>query len=110
MKIAVLGSGNGGLAVAFDCVQHGHRVNLFDFETFPDQIRGVKDTGGIYAEGELEGFAPIHYAGHDIVKALDEVEMIIAVGPAYSTMPFAKACQKHLRKGQMILICPLVTT
>jgi len=106
VKIAVLGSGNGGCAVAFDCAQHGHRVNLFDFETFPDHIHGINDAGGIYAEGELKGFAPIHYAGHDIEEALSEAEMIIAVGPAFSTLPFAKACQPHLRKGQMILICP----
>jgi len=106
MKIAVLGSGNGGCAVAFDCAQHGHRVNLFDFETYPDNIGKVSDTGGIYAEGELEGFAPIHYAGHDMEEALSEAEMIIAVGPAYSTLPFAKACRPHLRKGQMVLICP----
>jgi opine dehydrogenase len=106
MKIAVLGSGNGGCAVAFDCAQHGHRVSLFDFEPFPDHIREVNDAGGIYAEGDLEGFAPIHYAGHDIEEALIDAEMIIAVGPAYSTLPFAKACQPHLGKGQMIVICP----
>jgi opine dehydrogenase len=106
VNIAVLGSGNGGCAVAFDCAQHGHRVSLFDFETFPDHIRGVNDAGGIYAEGELEGFAPIHYAGHDIVEALSEAEVIIAVGPAYSTRHFARACRPHLRKGQMVLLCP----
>jgi opine dehydrogenase len=106
MNIAVLGSGNGGCAVAFDCLQHGHRVNLFDFEAFPDQINAVEKAGGIYAEGELHGFAPIHYAGHEIAEALSEVEMIIAVGPAYSTKPFAEACRPYLRKGQVVLICP----
>jgi opine dehydrogenase len=106
MKIAVLGSGNGGCAVAFDCVQHGHRVKLFDFETYPDRIREINNNGGIHAEGELEGFAAIEYAGHNIEEALREAEMIIAVGPAYSTMPFAKVCQPYLQKGQMVLICP----
>ena len=106
MNIAVLGSGNGGCAVAFDCAQHGHRVNMFDLEIFPDNIHGVNDAGGIYAEGELKGFAPIHYAGYDIEEALSGVEMIIVVGPAYSTLPFARACQPHLRKGQMVLVSP----
>jgi opine dehydrogenase len=106
VRIAVLGSGNGGCALAFDCAQHGHRVSLFDFETFPVHILGVNDAGGIHAEGELEGFAPIYYAGHDIEAALSETEMIIAVGPAYSTLPFAKVCRPHLRKGQIVLICP----
>jgi glycerol-3-phosphate dehydrogenase len=90
MKLAVLGSGNGGCAVAFDFAQHGHSVNLFDFESFPDRIQSVQEAGGIYAEGQLEGFAPIAYAGHDIQAALNDVEAIIAVGPAYSTGPFAE--------------------
>jgi opine dehydrogenase len=106
VKIAVLGSGNGGCAVAFDCAQHGHRVNLFDFESFPDRIQSIREAGGIYAEGKLDGFAPIDYAGHDIGAVLSGVKTIIAVGPAYSTRPFAEACKPYLRKGQMVLICP----
>jgi opine dehydrogenase len=106
MKIAVLGSGNGGCAVAFDCAQHGHQVKLFDFETYPEQIKAIKDAGGIFAEGDLNGFVPIQYAGHDIKETLNAAEMIIAVGPAYSTQPFAETCKPFLKKGQMILICP----
>ncbi len=106
MKIAVLGAGNGGCAVAFDCAQHGLRVNLFDFESFPERIQSIREAGGIYSEGQLEGFAPVDYAGHDIEAALSGVQTIIAVGPAYSTRPFAEACQPHLRQGQLVLICP----
>ena len=40
MNIAVLGSGNGGCGVAFDCAQHGHAVTLFDFVDFPDNVAG----------------------------------------------------------------------
>jgi len=106
MEIAVLGSGNGGCAVAFDFAQHGHSVRLFDFDAFPDRIQSIREAGGIYAEGQLEGFAPIEYAGHDIGAALSDAEMIIPVGPAYSTRPFAEACKPHLRQGQMVVICP----
>ena len=106
MKIAVLGSGNGGCAVAFDCAQHGHEVRLFDFDAFPEQIQAVQMAGGIYAEGQLDGFAPIHYAGHDLEAALKGVNMIIPVGPAYSTRPFAEACKPYLQPGQMVLVCP----
>lgn len=106
MKIAVLGSGNGGCAVAFDFAQHGHSVNLFDFASFPDRIQSIQEAGGIHAEGQLEGFAPLAYTGHDIQSALRDVETIIAVGPAYSTKPFAEACKPYLRSGQIVLICP----
>jgi opine dehydrogenase len=106
MRIAVLGSGNGGCAVAFDCAVHGHAVRLFDIDTFPDNIKGVQQQGGILAEGELEGFASIEYAGHDLEEALSEVDLIFAVGPAYSTRPFAEACRPFLRKGQIVIVCP----
>jgi opine dehydrogenase len=106
MKIAVLGSGNGGCAVAFDCAAHGHQVSLFDFEQFPESIKAVKNNGGIHCEGELEGFQPVAYAGHDIEKTLDGADIIYAVGPAYSTKPFAETCRPHLKKGQTVIVCP----
>ncbi len=48
MNIAVLGSGNGGCAVAFDYAAHGHQVRLFDFEQFPETIKVVQNNGGIH--------------------------------------------------------------
>jgi opine dehydrogenase len=46
MNIAVLGSGNGGCAVAFDCAAHGHQVSLFDFQQFPESIKAVQKQRG----------------------------------------------------------------
>jgi len=106
MNIAVLGSGNGGCAVAFDCAAHGHRVSLFDFEQFPESIKAVRNNEGIHCEGVLEGFQPVSYAGHEIEKALDGADIIYAVGPAYSTRPFAEACRPYLKKGQIVIVCP----
>jgi len=106
MKITVLGSGNGGCAVAFECARQNHAVSLFDFDVFPDNIRKIRQQGGIRAKGELEGFAPIEYAGHEIDKAMRDAEIIYVVGPAYSTRPFAEACRPHLKKGQIVIICP----
>jgi opine dehydrogenase len=106
MNIAVLGSENGGCAVAFDCAVHGHQVRLFDFEQFLDSISAVRKNGGIHCEGMLEGFQPIVYAGHDIEKVLDGADIIYAVGPAYSTRPFAKVCRPYLKQGQVVIVCP----
>ena len=106
MNIAVLGSGNGGCAVAFDCAAHGHRVNLFDFEQFPVSIKAVQDSGGIHCEGVLEGFQSVVSAGHEIEKALDETDIIYVVGPAYSTKPFAEVCKPYLKQGQIVIVCP----
>jgi opine dehydrogenase len=106
MKIAVLGSGNGGCAVAFDCAACGHEVRLFDFEQFPACIEAIRQNGGIRCEGELKGFQPLAYAGHEIEKVLNGTDIVYAVGPAYSTQPFAEACKPHLKRGQIVIVCP----
>ncbi|MGD9051404.1 MAG: NAD/NADP octopine/nopaline dehydrogenase family protein, partial [Desulfobacterales bacterium] len=106
MHIAVLGSGNGGCAVAFDCAANGHQVSLFDFEQFPQSIKAVQNNGGIHCEGEIEGFQPLASAGHRIEKALEGADIIYAVGPAYSTRPFAEACKPYLKQRQIVIVCP----
>lgn len=106
MKVAVLGSGNGALAVAFEWAKAGHEVSIFDFEEFPKNIDAISKAGGIYSEGELEGFQKISYAGHDVSKVVPEAELIFAVGPAYSTEPFGKACKHFVKQGQIYIVCP----
>ena len=65
MKVAVLGSGNGGCAVAFDWAQHGHEVSLFAPPRVPPRTwrRWRPRAGSPRAPVHLEGFAPIRYAG-----------------------------------------------
>ena len=106
MNVTVVGSGNGGLATAFDFALHGHPVRLFDLPHFPDQVAAVAASGGIHATGEIEGFAEIAYSGHDPATALEGAELIVLVGPAYSTQPLAEAVAPHLVSGQAVLICP----
>jgi opine dehydrogenase len=44
--------------------------------------------------------------GHEIADALGGADLIYAVGPAYSTEPFAEACKPHLKPGQTVIVCP----
>ena len=106
MQITVLGAGAGGTAVAFDCASHGHDVRVFDFEQFPDNIAKIAEQGGINAEGDISGFGPIAYSGHDIDEALQDAELIYVVGPAYSTEPFGEAVAGKLRAGQTVIVTP----
>ncbi len=106
MQITVLGAGAGGTAVAFDCASHGHHVRVFDFEQFPDNIAMIDKQGGIDAEGDIAGFGPIAYSGHDIDAALQDAELIYVVGPAYSTEPFGEAVAGKLSAGQTVIVSP----
>src|SRR3954447_12037952 len=102
MHVTVVGSGNGGLATAFDFALHGHNLRLFDTPHFPDHVTEVATAGGIHATGEIEGFAEITYSGHDIEAALDGSELVLLVGPAYSTEHQADVVAPHLVSGQAV--------
>jgi opine dehydrogenase len=106
MEITILGSGNGGCAVAFDHSIKGHNVRIFDFDKYPRNICEIQKNGGIYSEGFLEGFAQIKYAGHDIKKALEGAEIIYVVTPAHSIKTFAEVCKNYLQEGQIVIVCP----
>jgi opine dehydrogenase len=106
MRVAVLGAGNGGVASAFDFAQHGHEVSLYAAPEFGANLAAVDKAGGITATGDLEGFAPIRYAGNDLAETMDGAELVLVVGPAYSTEPHAVLAQPHLTEGMAVLICP----
>lgn len=106
MKVAVLGSGNGGCAVAFDWAKAGHDVYLFDFEEFSSNIKDINEVGGIKSSGMLEGFEKLSYAGHDLERTIKGAELIFVVGPAYSTEPFGNAVKPYLEEGQTFIVCP----
>jgi opine dehydrogenase len=106
MDVSVVGSGNGGLATAFDFALHGQAVRLFDTPHFPDHVAEVAAAGGIHATGLIEGFAEITYSGHDVESALDGADLVVLVGPAYSTEHQANVVAPHLVPGQAVLVCP----
>jgi len=106
MKVAILGSGNGALAMAFEWSRAGHDIYMFDFPQFDRQIKAINDAGGIASEGEMEGFQPITYAGADIELVLKDAPLIFAVGPAYATEAFGKACAPYAKDGQIFVVCP----
>jgi opine dehydrogenase len=106
MRVTVLGAGNGGVASAFDFAQHGHDVALYAPPEFGSNAVAVAAAGGIRASGGLEGFARVRYAGHDIAEAMAGAELVVLVGPAYSTEPLAAAAGPHLTDGMAVLVCP----
>lgn len=106
MRVAVLGAGNGGVAAAFDFAQHGHEVSLYAPPEFGTNVVAVHKAGGITARGDLDGFASIRYAGHDVAEAMAGAELVLVVGPAYSTEPLAVLAAPHLTDSTAVLVCP----
>jgi opine dehydrogenase len=106
VNIAVLGAGGGGLAVAYEWASRGHRVSLYAQRAHDHHLAPVRERGGIQAEGLLEGFVRLETVTCDIGEALDGVEVIFVVGPAYATEPFAADTRGHLHPGVCVVVCP----
>ena len=106
MKIAVLGSGNGAHAVAFDFSRAGYDVYMCDFEQFPVSIKAIAEQGGIYSQGQMEGFQRVAYAGFDFETAVKDADAVLIVATANAAVPMAKACKPFMKPGQIFVVCP----
>ena len=106
MRIAVLGAGGGGLAVAYEWTSQGHEVALYAQHAHEHHLVPVRERGGIQAEGKLEGFVSVATVTTDIAEALDGVDLVFVVGPAYATEPFGRDTRGHLRPGMTVVVCP----
>lgn len=96
MRITIMGSGNGATAAAFEWAAAGHQVSLWDFEEFGANIAAIAETGHIEGRVKFEGTAPVHYAGHDLDRALTDAELVLLVGPAYAHEAMGEALRGRL--------------
>jgi opine dehydrogenase len=103
-KIAVLGAGHGGLAMAGHLALMGHKVNLFN--RGEERLWGVKSSGAIELTGEVEGFGEISMATTNMQEAIKDIEVIMVVVPAYGHGWMAEHIAPYLVDGQNIILHP----
>lgn len=107
MKLAVLGAGHGGVTLSADLTLAGHEVNLFEVPECEKAFRKIKETKEIYIEGAArEGKVSLRKATTDIAEAMEDVDHIIVVVPAFAHMRVAELCIPHVKPGQIIYVVP----
>ena len=104
MRIAVLGAGNGGQALAGYLSSKGFSVALYNRSE--KRIKRVKVNGGINLSGLFKGFAGLEIITTDIKKAIEDVDLIMVVLPAQAHRFIAKTCAPHLSDEQIIVLNP----
>ncbi len=105
MKIAVLGAGNGGMAMAADMVMKGHDVSLYD--KYPKALTGIQNEMGIHLKGAAgEGFASVHVVSTDIAEVIRDRELIMVVTPAFAHKSIAEALASVIEAPQMVILHP----
>ncbi len=119
-KIAILGAGNGGYAMAADLSMVGYEVNLYEYPDFAGNLKPIIDNGGIdiisrtpagteltLPAGGKTGFVKI--AGKvtsDAREAIKDTEIIMLVVPAFAREAFIREFSPYLEDGQIIVIWP----
>lgn len=106
-KIAVIGAGNGGHAMAAHKTLDGFEVSLFELPRFADNVRQVLDTGQIIIEWpNRKESVKIHQVTTDIAAALKGAEIAFIVTPAFGHKTMAEVCAPHVEEGQIISLMP----
>lgn len=107
MKICVIGGGNGAFAASADLTLRGHQVNLYEDERFKTNIEGIMEEKTITLEGVgRTGKAVLNKVTTDLAEALEGVDLIMPVMPAYALKNFAEKIAEYIKPGDRILLAP----
>jgi opine dehydrogenase len=106
LSVAILGAGNGGLALAGYLAQQGHQVALWNRSA--ERIAPVAKLGGIRLTlpGSSPVVANIRIATSDMGAAVAAARLVLVAVPASAHADIAEACAPHLRDGQTVLLLP----
>src|SRR5436190_11128684 len=104
-RVAVLGGGAGGHAVAAECTWAGHSVTLCEAPEFAATIAGIRDTRTVQVLGRGPEPVAAKLAGvtTDVAEAVGGADLIFIVVPCFGHEPMARACAPHLRDGQTVV-------
>ena len=104
MKVAVLGSGAGALAVAADMSRHGRDTVMADFDGWHANLEPVGEAGGVTVsnDGHGEIHCPVTVAG-SVPGALDGAELAVVVVPCFAHERWVQAIAPHVTAHQTVL-------
>jgi len=105
-SVAVLGGGHGAHAMAADLASRGFSVNLFEMPEFRHRLRELFDTQTVRATDLIEGSFKLNKVTSDIGEALDDVDYILVVTPAFAHESYARLLKGRVSSDQVIVVYP----
>lgn len=115
-RFAVLGGGNGAFAFAGDLSIAGRSVNLYEDPHFADNIKSVREAGGIEVTGfepgvqsgfpggyPRKGFGKVNKVTKDIKEALDGVDVVLIVTAAFGHEAMFQSALPYLTDDQTVV-------
>ncbi|MCZ7547483.1 MAG: NAD/NADP octopine/nopaline dehydrogenase family protein [Anaerolineae bacterium] len=106
LRIAVLGAGHGGRAMAADLAARGYHVSLYNRTL--EHIEVIKARGGIELQLEQgeQVFGALKVVSDQIEAVLEGARLVMVVVPACGHVDIARACAPFLQDGQIIVLNP----
>jgi opine dehydrogenase len=106
LRIAVLGAGHGGRAMAADLAARGYHINLYN-RTF-EHIETIHARGGIelQLEEEQRVFGELQVVTSRVEEAVAGARLVMIVVPASAHEDMACRCAPHLVDGQIVVLNP----
>ncbi len=106
-RIAIIGAGNGGTAIAGDMTLAGHECRLFEFEQWADNIKPIITNGGIKVTGVARtGFARVALATSNLSAAVDSADLIMLATQSLAHTAVAQALAPLVKSDQVIILWP----
>lgn len=103
--IAVIGAGNGGLALASTLSLKGGRVSICDL--VPSIINPLREVGGVFQiRNGVKSFAPFQAISCEYSQALSGAMLVLVVTPASAHASVAKSIAPHLLPGATVVLNP----
>ncbi len=105
LKVAVLGGGNGGMAMAGHMSLIGYEVAMWS--PFSWELAPLEEAGGIEVTGpEVQGFARVARFERSLDRAVKGADLIMVVAPAMAHRVYASMLAPMLEDGQRVLLNP----
>jgi opine dehydrogenase len=101
-RIAVIGAGPDGLAMAGHLAIMGHTVNLYDVSG--ERLWFVKASHGISVQGVISGFGNIELATNSLDDAIQGTDIIMVMLPENEQWRIAMEMAKYIREGNLIVL------
>ncbi len=104
MRVAILGSGNGGQSTAARLGYAGHSVRLYD--RFSDVVGPLSSLGRVRASGAIEETGPIEMATTDMGRAISGADLILVSVPGFAHRYIATELAAVLDGGETVVLHP----
>ncbi len=103
-RIAIVGAGNLGQAMAGHLALEGHDVSIYNRTAA--RIDEINERGGILVEGVVEGHAKLEVASPNVADVLPGRTLVVVTVPASSHRAVIKECAPYLEDGMAVVLHP----